>query len=138
MTNIKRTRTIAFAVLIAGGAGYAAAQQAQPKTQQPAAQPQGQNADTANACGENCSCMHGGMMGGGQNRMMMGCKGSMADMGGMAEITVENTKKGALIHMNARKPEQVAQLQQMAQRMMTSCSGNEQPAAAPATPKPAR
>jgi hypothetical protein len=91
--------------------------------------------------------MHGqnGMMGG-QSGMMMDCGGDgascpMANMHAMADVKIENTKNGALIRMNAKRPEQVAQIQQIAQRM-TQCMGNAGPAttqpAAPATPSRTR
>jgi len=135
-TRIKTIGAIASAIL-AGGLGYAAAQQQPAKTQ--TAPPQGQSTTTNNACAGNCDCMmHDGMMMHGQNGMMGGQSGMtmscpMAGMGGMADIKVENTKKGAVIHMDARKSEQVGQLQQMAQQMM-HCLGSAQPDAAPAAP----
>ena len=86
-----------------------------------------------------------GMMGGQQSGMMMGgmdgASCSMADVRAMADVKIENTKSGAIIRMSAKKAEQVAQIQQMAQRM-TQCMGNAEPAAnspaAPATPSRAR
>ena len=73
-----------------------------------------------------------GMMGG-QNGMMGGMGCSMEEMRAMADVKVENTKTGALIRMSAKKTDQVAQIQQMAQKM-TQCMGNSEAASKPATP----
>jgi hypothetical protein len=83
-----------------------------------------------------------GMMMDGQSGMMMGGTGEgdhcpMADMHGMADVKIENTKNGAIIHMNAKNATQVAQIQQMAQRM-TQCMGGAEPAAPKAAPPAAR
>lgn len=58
--------------------------------------------------------MHGMMMGG------MSC----AEMMGMAKVTVENTKDGAVVRLTATDKASVEHVQQMAQ-MMKTCMGGE-------------
>jgi hypothetical protein len=145
-TNQKRTEAVALAILIAGGVAYAAAQQqpAQPKA------PDTSTDACPAECQHECNMMQGnkgGMMGGmhgqngmmngmhdGQNGMHDGASCPMDGMRAMADVKIENTKNGAVIRMNAKKADQVAQIQQMAQRM-TQCMGNAEPAAAPKTPR---
>ena len=64
----------------------------------------------------------GGMMGGG---MMSGM--SCSQMMGNADVTVQNTKDGAVIKMRAKSKDQVQRVQGMA-RMMKNCmsGGGEQ------------
>ena len=71
--------------------------------------------------------MGGGMMGGGMGDMSEGASCPMMDMRALANVHIENTKNGAIIRMNAKKAEQVAQLQKLAQRM-TQCMGHAQAA----------
>jgi hypothetical protein len=97
--------------------------------------------------GKNMMGGHNGMMMGDQkgmmgdqNGMMMGGMGgqcSMAEMHALADVKIENTKRGAIIRMNAKNAAQVAQIQQMAQRM-TQCIGSAEPTAPQAAPPAAK
>jgi hypothetical protein len=66
----------------------------------------------------------------------MGGQCSMAEMHTLADVKIENTKNGAVIRMNAKNAAQVAQIQQMAQRM-TQCMGSAEDGA-PKTPPAAK
>jgi hypothetical protein len=136
-TSKKRTFGTAAAILIAGTVAYAAAQQ----------QPAHEHEDRA-GCPQECKgeCMAGGgmmghgggmmgmhgdkaggMMGGGMADMSEGASCPMMDLRALADVQIENTKNGAIIRMNAKKAEQVAQIQKLAQRM-TQCMGHAQAA----------
>ena len=67
----------------------------------------------------------GGMMGGrGMDGMMQGGMMSCSQMMGGADVTVQNTKDGATIHMRAKSKDQVQHVQQMA-RMMKNCMSGQ-------------
>jgi hypothetical protein len=66
--------------------------------------------------------MHGGMM---HHQMMCG------EMASQADITVENTKEGAIIRFKAKDPAQVGRVQQLAQ-MMQDCMRSAPPPKPPA------
>jgi hypothetical protein len=70
----------------------------------------------------------GGMMAG---DMKEGASCPMMDMRALADVQIEMTKSGAIIRVNAKKTEQVAQIQKLAQRM-TQCMSHAQ--AAPSKP----
>jgi hypothetical protein len=142
--NKKRSlMTVAATVLIAGAGAYAAAQQ------HPA-----NESEASGSCPHECKgecmtgggMMGGGMMGGGMHGggtmgnmhgdksggvtgagMGEGASCPMMDMRALADIQIENTKSGAVIRVNAKKAEQVSQIQKLAQRM-TQCMSHAETA----------
>jgi hypothetical protein len=131
----KRTfGTAAAAILIAGTVTYATAQQ----------QPAHEHEDSA-SCPHDCKgeCMAGdhmmghgggmmGMHGDKAGGMMDGSMGEgatcpMMDMRALADVKVEMTKNGAIIRVNAKKTEQVGEIQKLAQRM-TQCMSHAEAA----------
>lgn len=95
-TGRKRARIVALALLLGGTAAYAAAQQH--------------------------SGMHSGMHEGSNECMQDGMSCPMEGMHALADVKIENTKNGAVIRLDAKKADQVAKVQALAERMK-SCMG---------------
>ena len=95
---------------------------------------QGKRSESRSQCcgmmGGEGGMMHGGeggsmghMMGGMGGSSMMGSEGMCGQMGGMADVKVEQTRDGAVLRLTARSPENVQQVQQHAQMMQRCMSG---------------
>ncbi|QAT84942.1 hypothetical protein EJ065_3380 [Corallococcus coralloides] len=67
----------------------------------------------------SCPC---GMMGHG-----MGGAGMSCPMRGMADVKVEQTRTGALLRLDAKNPDQVSEVQRMAEKMQRCMSGSGTP-----------
>jgi hypothetical protein len=117
-------RGLAAVLFVAGSVTYAVAQQHPSNHDEPGA-----------SCPHECKgdCMMGGGMHGDKSGGMMGgmhgdTQGAgcpMMQMHELADVQIENTKSGAVIRMNAKKAEQVAEIQKLAQRMTQCMSHTE-------------
>ncbi|RKH88609.1 hypothetical protein D7Y21_13965 [Corallococcus sp. AB045] len=72
----------------------------------------------------SCPC---GMMGGGMMGHGMGGAGMSCPMHGMADVKVEETRTGAILRLTAKNPDQVSEVQRMAEGMQRCMSGSGTP-----------
>jgi hypothetical protein len=117
MTN-KRLSQVGFVLVLTAGASYAFAQ-AKPAPAKPVAA--AAVAKPADACGNCEACKGAGksdMMGKGMHDCAM-----MRDMP-KPDVTVENTKQGAVIRLQTKNAADVAKIQEMAQMMAKHLGGN--------------
>jgi hypothetical protein len=117
MMTIKRLSQAGLVLVLAAGVSYAFAQ-AKPAPTKPA--PVAAAAAPADACGNCEACKAAGkpgMMGNGMHDCAM-----MRDMP-KADVTVENTKQGAVIRLQTKNAAEVAKIQEMAQMMAKHLGG---------------
>jgi hypothetical protein len=118
MITIKRLSQVGFVLVLAAGGSFAFAQ-AKPAPTKPTT---GAAVTTpADACGNCEACKAAGkpgMMGSGMHDCAM-----MRDMP-KPDVTVENTKQGAVIRLQTKNATDVAKIQEMAQMMAKHLGGN--------------
>ncbi|WP_140797070.1 hypothetical protein [Myxococcus xanthus] len=123
-------RKLGYGLLVTTGLLIGTLAEAQGTSQPPSA---GRQADDSTRQQPSCAC---GMMGSGMMGQGMGGAGMNCPMRGMADVQMEQTQEGATLHLTAKNPSQVEDVQRMAERMQRCMSGSGAPQQGqPASPR---
>lgn len=123
-------RKLGYGLLVTTGLLIGTLAEAQGASQPPSA---GRQADDSTRQQPGCAC---GMTGSGMMAHGMGGAGMNCPMRGMADVQVEQTQEGATLHLTAKNPSQVEDVQRMAEGMQRCMSGSGAPQQGqPASPR---